>query len=124
MTARAEVVAALDAAMPADVVVLPYSRQIDPPSQSTVMVRIDTVAPSAATGGARDYTFALVLIAAQVTPGPADDELDDLLEDVLAALDDVAASGLRWTEATRAVYAQSNPAYEVTVTATTTTTTA
>lgn len=112
MSARTAITAALQAALPSGVVLLPYARQIDPPTSSTVMVRIDEVAPSRVAEGLQDYTFALVCIAAKTTAGPADDELDNLLEDVLLMV--TKADGLTWSKATRATYDESNPAYEVT----------
>ena len=119
MSARTMVTAAVDAAMPDGVDVLPYAKQIDPPARSTVMVRVDEVTrPSDLPIGCRIYKFALVCVAAQTDPGgPADDELDGLLEDVLHALD--VAPDLTWDTATRAVYAETNPAFEVIVTVTT-----
>ena len=116
MSARAQVTAAIDAAMPDGVDVVGYARQIDPPARSTVMVRIDEVTrPAGLPTGCRAYKFALVCIAASTDPGgPADDELDGLLEDVLHALD--VAPDLTWETASRAVYNDTNPAYEVVLT--------
>lgn len=119
MLARDQIVSVLQAAMPADVVVMPYARNISSPSKSTVMVRIDTMKPSPAAGALWSVDAALVLVAAQTTPGPADDELDALLQDVLFALESQdVANAITWTEATRAVYGEpepTNPAYEVAV---------
>lgn len=118
--AREHIVTILTGALPSDVVVIPYARDIDPPSKSTVMVRIDTLRPSRAAGGLWQVDAALVLIAARTTPGPADDELEALLQDVLYALNrEDVATALSWTEAKRAVYGEpdpTNPAFEVAVT--------
>ena len=113
MSARVQVTEAIAVAMPPGVDVIGYARQIAPPARSTVMVRIDEVTrPAGLPQGCRAYKFALVLIAAQTDPGgPADDELDALLEDVLHALD--TGSDLTWDTASRAVYNETNPAYEV-----------
>lgn len=111
MTARDEVVTALRAVLPAEVIVLAYARDIDPPTKPTVMVRIDEVRPSAAPQAFRQYTFAVLVIASQTVSGPADDELDALLEDVLFAID---SSGLlTWQQATRATFEDKFPAYQV-----------
>ena len=108
---RSQVVAALSAS--ADLTyatVIPYARDIDPPSKPTVMVRLDEVRPS---GAATTWNcrFGLVLVTPQTTAGPADEELEGFLIDVLFAL--VQAEGLSWTNATRAIYNESNPAFEV-----------
>jgi len=113
MTARAQVAGLLVEAFTgrADVDVMPYARQVDAPPRSLVMVRVDEVRPSGHPGAWRDYDLALVVIAAQTTAGAGDDELDAVLEDVLHALD--TATALTWTTAKRAVYNETQPAYEV-----------
>lgn len=116
-TPRQIIVAALDAALPSDVDVITYAHNIDAPTRSTVMVRVDRVTPA---GNLRAYTFGLVLIAAKTTSGPADDELDALLEDVLFAIR-TSMDGMTWTEAIRATYGEpdgTNPAYELAVSVT------
>ena len=117
MLARDEVVNLLAAHLPEGIEVIPYARNIDPPSVPTVMVRIDRVRPSQIAGSLWDVDVALILIATQVTPGPADIELDGLLQDVLFALGKTdIQNAIRWTEATRAVFGEpepTNPAYEV-----------
>lgn len=118
MTARALVYSVLKANMPVDIDVIQYSRQIDPPTKSTVMVRIDRVQPSPAASGMRDYRFGLVLIAAKQAAGPGDDELENLLEDVLFVLDEIGPQGVTWESAERATYNESNPAFEVAVSVT------
>lgn len=122
MLARDSIVAALDAALPADIDVRPYASNIDPPAMTTVMVRVDKVRPSPHAGYAWEVEAALLVIAAKVTPGPSDDELEAALQDVLYALDShVATRALTWTEATRSVYGPedgdpTNPAYSIAVT--------
>lgn len=123
MTARAELTAVLRGELTADIDVIAYARNIDAPTRSTVMVRVDQVNNDSPAAGLRVYQFALVLIAAKTTAGPADDELDLLLEDVLAALTSQAIpNGVVWSApATRATYGDpdpTNPAYEVPVTVT------
>lgn len=106
--------------LPADVKLIPYAEQIDPPGQSVVMLRLDSCAPGRA-GGLTAYTFALILIAGTVSVGAGDDELEALLEDVLFVLDvpDVSAA-VQWDPpAVRGVYgdaAPSNPSFQINVT--------
>lgn len=92
-----------------------YARQVPPPPRPVVMIRADEVTPNVAgLDEARRWKFALVVLASLTDPtGPADDQLDTLLEDVLHAVDQ--APGLTWESAKRAVYADTTPAYEVTV---------
>lgn len=122
MSARSEVVTLLTAVLPTDIDVVPYARDIDAPGRSTVMVRVDRVSPSPAGMGLRAYEMALILIGAKTTAGPADDEVDALLEDVLYALSrNEIPNGVTWTTATRSTYGEpdgSNPAYEVAITVT------
>ena len=124
MSARAALVEALRGWLPADVDVLPYARQIDPPDRSTVMVRVDELTP-APVQGQRDAHVALVLLVpggvvdSDATAKAVEDELEALLADVLHVLDtDAATSRMWWTSAKRSVYGEpepTNPAYEVTV---------
>ena len=119
MSARSELHDALAELLPPDVELVAYSRQIDPPAKSTVMLRLDKVRPSSSSAGHRDYEYALVLIAAKTATGYADDELEDLLEDVLFVLEQRHGLAVTWSEATRSVYADSNPAFEVPIVVTT-----
>ena len=111
-TARGAILAAVADLLPATVNVIPYARHITPPSRPTVMIRVDLVRPGVVQS-ARGYEAALVLIPSKDDPtGPADDELDALLEAVLDALD--RAEDLTWSTAERATYQDStNPAYEI-----------
>lgn len=122
MTARAAVTAILtEPGKLTGVDVLPYARNIDPPERSTVMVRTDEVRPSEVAEGLQDYRMALVLLAAKVEPGPGDDELDALLEDVLYVVTSsyAAEAGITWTVARRATYQEATPAYEIDISVTT-----
>jgi hypothetical protein len=70
----------------------------------------------------RTYAATLLLLTPHVDPsGPADDDLDDLLEDVLYALDNPVTPGgdqlaIVWERAERATYSDTTPAYAVTIT--------
>ena len=121
MSARTEVVDLLTAHLPPDVEVIPYSRNIAAPEHSVVMVRADRVDNKPPAAGIELWEMTLVLIGARTTAGPADDEADALLRDVLFALrkQDVR-NGVVWSApAVRATYGEpdpTNPAYEVPIT--------
>lgn len=93
-----------------------FARNIDAPSRPTVMVRLDEVIPHPESPVAhRLYRATAIVLTAKVSPhGPADTELDALLEDTLHAID--SDDTLRWTRATRGVWLDTTlPAYEVAV---------
>lgn len=114
------VVDALNATAPDGVQVEPYARGLDNVARPVVMVRVDAVAPARNVAqGQRRYGCAVLVVVPTTDPGPADDELDALLEDVLEAIE--LAPKLDWTEAKRATLDDTWPAYEVTVNITTTT---
>lgn len=117
MTARQELVTALEAVVPSTMKVMPYARDIARPSRPTVMVKVDTVRPMPeARLTHRLYSFQLVLLGpSEDTHGPGDDVLDAALEFILDALDqgDSMATLPRWSEARRAVYGETIPAYEI-----------
>lgn len=99
--------------------VIDYSRDIDPPAKSTVMLRFDGLTPGPVLG-TWTFKWALVLVAAKTLPGAGDDEIDNLLVDVIHVLEQLsqAIPGLTWSEATRGVFppdTQTQPAYEVAI---------
>jgi hypothetical protein len=98
------------------VTVLPNPTQIDPPAQSTVMLRLDKVGPGAVRGH-RSYTFAAVLLAGSSAVDGADAELEALLEQALAIVDTFDPTlAITWAEATRGTYRQTIPAFEIPLT--------
>ena len=122
MTARAELVTALEVPLePVGIDVQPYAQVGVRPARPLVMVKVDKVSPHPqARLTHRAYAFQLVLLGSlEDTAGPGDDELDQALEDVLEALDEGHAMGTlpQWTEARRAVYGDTIPAYEIDVNA-------
>lgn len=122
MTARDQVVAVLAQLVPDGIDVRPYAEDIPRPQLPTVMVRVDEVQPNrVARHTHRDYLMTLILLCtSEDTSGPADDELDQLLEDVLYCLDVGAGAELlpTWSSAKRGVYQDTVPAYEVSTTIT------
>lgn len=119
MTARDQVVTLLEAALnqaplSLGVNVMPYSRDVETISKDTVMVRIDEVRPSTLPQCQRLYNFSLIVMVPQTTPGIADALLDELLENVLFALEGSAVpNSVVWEVATRATYEEKFPAYQV-----------
>lgn len=116
--ARTEAVAALRDQFTADAVELdvePYSRGVESLQRSTVLVRLDRVthAPEVPLA-ARAYVFALIVVTPLSDPtGPADDDLDDALEDTLHALD--KHPRFTWEQAVRGVFESTQtPCYEIT----------
>lgn len=121
MTVRALLAAALaPLATPAyGYRLVPYARDLDVTETPVVMLRLDDVKPGA-DGLARAYTYTLVLVTPLTDPtGPADDDLDLVLEDVIHVIE-LASDGIVWTAAKRGVYAERHPAYEVAITVYTT----
>lgn len=117
MTTPREVIAdRLAASLPATVRVEKYARNVDNPRRPTVMVRTDRVAPHPdAPTSHRTYTFTVLSVTPKIDPhGPGDDQADETLEDVLAAID--ADDVMRWTGTARGTWLDTAlPAYETTV---------
>lgn len=105
---RALLIAALEAELPG-VDVLPAGK-IDALERDRVLVRIDTVEPNAQVPRARDYVGTVLA----VSPLADDDTaVEDLREDVLAAVD--RAAGFLWTKAERVTVDDLWPAYEISI---------
>lgn len=120
-TSRDAIVDKLDPLVDAFKVVA-YSRRLDALERLTLFVRVDAVQNSKVARGWRDFDVTLILATPKVDPtGPADDELDGALEDLLDVLDSADSDelGLTWSRATRATLDDSFPAYEIAATATT-----
>lgn len=111
VTPRLQLVDVLEPLVPDGVRVLGFARDLDAPGTAgTVMVRVDEVVPSSQPQAVREYRVALVLVVAQTTTG--EDDLDDLLETVLALLEETK-TGIVWTAARRATFEEKFPAYEI-----------
>lgn len=121
-TTRDALVTNLDDVAALGVKVVAYSRTLDNLERVTLLVRVDEVRNSKLARGWRDVDVTLILATPRTDPtGPADDELDGALEDVLDVLDsdDVADIGIVWSRATRATLDGNFPAYEIAATVTT-----
>lgn len=123
-TARAllaQVLAPLAApASPSRATIESYLRAPETLAKRMVLISVEEVATSPAGLGMRDYSARLVVAVPTTTTGPADDDLDELLDDVLDLLDsNDVPNAVTWTKATRGTYRNSDaPAYLVDVTVT------
>jgi hypothetical protein len=84
---------------------------VDNVAGDLVLVRLDSVVPGVVKGR-RDYTGSLLCVSG-TTGDKSDDDVDDLLEDVLAVVD--LTPGVSWSSAQRATLDDQWPAWEVTV---------
>ena len=87
MLARDVIVATLTGHLPAGVDLLPYARNIDPPAHPPSWSASIRSAPAKDVPAWWKVEASLVLIEPTTTPGPSDDNLDGLLQDVLYVLD-------------------------------------
>lgn len=109
---RDVVVEHLRAGLP-DVLVKPHAEGVDNLVGDLVMVRLDEVVPGAVKG-LRAYTGSLLCATGTTSAEKGDQDVDDLLEDVLAVID--RTPGVTWSKAARATLDETWPAWEVTVT--------
>lgn len=117
MTVRAALVDLLELSFPqpGPVVVLPHPTAVDPPAKPTVMLRLDAVTPGSARG-VRTYNYAIVLLASSAEVDGSDEQLEDLLEQALAAVDRFDPSlAITWEQAKRGTYRGTIPAFEIPV---------
>lgn len=113
MTARSVVLEQL-AGLNIDATVIPFGRSLENVGGSTLMVRVDSVSKGQGPVW-RTYSVALLLIVPfKDDPERAEDALDALLEDVLFELEQ-DTTPLVWSAATRAVFQDQWPCYEVTL---------
>jgi hypothetical protein len=84
----------------------------------TVLVSVARIKPGPILG-ARTCEAELLVVVPTDTAGPSDDELEQVLDQVLAVLD-AASPGpaVTWSQAERATYRGAYPAYLITITAT------
>lgn len=115
MTARTLVVDSLAAVFEGtEVTVRPYATGLGTLTGPTVLVRLDTVTPSSNPRAWITYSVSLAVLSALTDALAAETELDDLLLDVLFAVD--ACDALTWDSATRATFDDSLHGYQVVLT--------
>lgn len=93
---------------------VPYVNDAEQISTPTCFLVVDEITrtPEAPKVG-RDVDYILYLVEPKTEPGRADDAIDNELFTLLDALDDTKS--VYWTKATRATWAESNPAYQITL---------
>lgn len=84
----------------------------DPPTRRTVIVAPATVdPPSVACPSARTYGCAVYVFSPMTAGAAADNDVDDLVDGVLDALD---AVGLAWSDVRRGTFLDAYPSYTLT----------
>ena len=116
---RQPVVDALSAIVPSSLRVVPYFRDLDKPTRTTVMVRVDEVRHGSSRG-LLDVDVALVVVTGLTRADQVEDELELAVLDLTHAIDSSRAP-VSWSKATRSTFADKYHAYEVTATAVVTT---
>lgn len=117
MSVRSELAAALKPLLPASVKIIDVPRSIDGMEAKRPVVLLFRESRSKAPNAMGDYfdTFALYVITPGVDTRRSEDALDDTLDAVIDALDQV--KWLQWTTAERSVFGDNQaPAYKITLT--------
>lgn len=111
--ARSRVATALSAMTRTGLLVQAYPRMVDQPVGELATVMVDRVDPADVACPDTKVTCLVYLVVPITEPSQAWDQLDDLLDDALAALR--VARGVTWTQVETAVWADTHPAYRMTV---------
>jgi len=117
MSVRSELAAALKPLLPATVKIIDVPRSIDGMEAKRPVVLLFRESRAKAPNAMGDYfdTFALYVITPGVDTRRSEDALDDTLDAVIDALDQV--KWLNWSIAERSVFGDNQaPAYKITLT--------
>lgn len=117
MGARAQLAAALKPLLPSQVKLVNVPRSLDGIETNKPVVLLYREKLAKAPNALGDYlaTFALWVITPGIDPQRAEDALDDILDDVILALDSI--SFVQWTTAERSTFGDSQaPAYRIDLT--------
>lgn len=117
MSVRSELAAALKPLLPAKTKIIDSPRSIDglEANKPVVMLYRETVEKAPNAIGDYFNTFAIWVISPGIDPVRAEDALDDQLDDLIQALDQI--SWLNWQSAERSVFGDNQaPAYKVKLT--------
>lgn len=94
--------------------IIPSSRNVDVPDRKFVQISIQEFTPPAQAQGFYGVRFLVTVVTPLTTPQRAEDDLDDLVSDLLRALD--ATESFGWESATKVTYGERHLAYDITVT--------
>lgn len=117
MSVRSELAAALKPLLPASVKIIDVPRSIDGLEAKRPVVLLYRESRAKAPNAMGDYfdTFALYVVTPGVDVRRSEDALDDTLDAVIDALDQV--KWLQWTSAERSIFGDNQaPAYKITLT--------
>ena len=116
-SARAQLAAAIAPLLPANVLIIAHPKEIDaiPGTVRAVIMLSRTEIHAPKNAGAYRQTIELVVIEPRTDQeGTSEDALDDTTDEIILALAKVP--WLAWETATRAVYADTYPAYKFEIT--------
>jgi len=117
MSVRSELAAALKPLLPASVKIIDVPRSIDGMEAKRPVVLLYRESRAKAPNAMGDYfdTFALYVVTPGVDVRRSEDALDDALDAVVDALDQI--KWLQWTSAERSIFGDNQaPAYKITLT--------
>jgi len=114
---RSDLAAALKPLLPARIKIVDTPRSIDglESNKPVIMLYRETLAKAPNAIGTYLNTFVIWIISPGIDPVRAENTLDDLLDEVVVALDQV--KWLNWTTAERSVFGDNQaPAYKINLT--------
>lgn len=117
MSVRSDLAAALKPLLPPRTKIIDVPRSLDgiETSRPVVMLYRERVEKAPNAIGAYFNTFALWIISPNVDTSRAEDQLDNMLDEVISALDEL--SWLNWSNAQRSTFGDAQaPAYQVELT--------
>lgn len=115
-TLRAQLASELKALLPNTVKIVDVPRGLDGIEAKRPVVMLYRTSVQKAPNGIGSFfnTFSLWIVSPNIDPKRSEDQLDEMLDVVLAALFEV--SWLKWSTATRSTFGdQQAPAYEITL---------
>lgn len=117
MTIRADLADALKPLLPASIKIIRVPRGLDgiETKRPVLMLYRELVEKAPNAQGTYIHTFALWIVSPNVDPSRAEDQLDDTLDTVITALDDIL--WCNWTNAERSTFGDNQaPAYKINLT--------